>query len=150
MKSLLYVPQRIPACWLRNSGKTPIDWLICSYTVPAIRLDSYAGMAQLWHQLPNCVYLSKHTSLHHTRVTSNLLHWGVLASIYAYIYPSTEVLCLWLWYKALTRRPTCPPVSAVPRYFVFGVTVPRHRRPTLPQEVVFQQIPRLLLARSPC
>jgi hypothetical protein len=24
-------------------------------------------------------------------------------------------------------------------YFVFGVTVPRHRRPTLPQEVVFQQ-----------
>jgi len=23
-----------------------------------------------------------------------------------YTYPLTEVLCLWLWYKALTRRPT--------------------------------------------
>jgi len=37
-------------------------------------LDSYAGMAQLWHQLPNCVYHGKRTSLHHTRVTSNLLY----------------------------------------------------------------------------
>lgn len=29
---------------------------------------------QLWHQLPNWVYLSKRTSLHRTRVTSNLLY----------------------------------------------------------------------------
>jgi hypothetical protein len=36
--------------------------------------------------LPNCVYLSKHTSLHHTRVTSNLLHWAVwLLSTHIYI-----------------------------------------------------------------
>jgi hypothetical protein len=48
--------------------------LIYSYTVPAIRLDGYAGMTQLWHQLPNCIYLRRRTSLHHTHVTSNLLH----------------------------------------------------------------------------
>jgi hypothetical protein len=64
---------------VRVDVKKDIDWawnlqyLLALKRAEYIRIEILGLGALDRHQLPNCAYLSKRTSIHHTRVTRNLL-----------------------------------------------------------------------------